>query len=484
VKKLPPFKSVHNIRENHIVAKNATDPSDPSDTAGASETTKNKDDAITEKINITHEEQGKNDKTKTILTSVKKDKIDLEVLAEGRFSFLNEDNMNLLLKFFQLNQFNQNGKLFSIPSDLLPYESEELADIEEEENIKDLSQQVKNDLASAVEIYEYLLLTRAQPRLNLSDFLEPDSYTQLYECSSWDSGYSFKFHAPDIDIGLSPILMTTLGFSRDFSKRSIKDFEKRRFFQAYLENVANNDSFLQGKGFKFFRDRFLIEFNNLTKLPESSSSLWQFMVHIITRLFKIDAIQVWNDFNGYLNTKESNQIASNDTWPKNTPWSAYFDNKSFYALIEYIWKEDFDDTVVSRNKTFSRNKFNSDSVVFRKRGILLAFYMLKTLCEEYPNADNILKTDIQPALLYSNSTFFIYTDIIEPNYVNEDRARLLIQTINNSKKKSQDGFVRQTFNPIQYKQCAAGIINLSTIHVFIYSLLGKEVAFQRGPREL
>jgi hypothetical protein len=253
-----------------------------------------------------------------------------------------------------------------------------------------------------------------------------------------------------------------------------------------LKKLSGNSWFLRGKAFEKFRSCFLSSYKKYYALYEPNNTeksvlYWQFIVKIITQLFKIDPIQVWNDFNGYLTTKDPTRIAMNDEWPKNTPWDKYFDNKEFYEIIDRIeWSETREKRDPFSMRVFPRNKYDSDKLVFRKRGILLAYYMLKILCDEYP-PDAILRTDIQPALTYLNSNFFIYTDIIEPNIINDQSGRILIQTNHNVVPNQYNNFIRQCFSPIQYKKCAAGIINLETIHIYIYSVLGEEMRFQRGP---
>ena len=256
-----------------------------------------------------------------------------------------------------------------------------------------------------------------------------------------------------------------------------------------MKNISLNGSFLHGKAFKIFRDTFIKENDQILQRSQNETPgdqmdkrYWNFMVQIITRLFKINPEQVWNDFNGYLNINDDpEQIAQNDYWPAlKSPWKTYFGNKEFDVLINIVYGEKMDKERQNQTgRVFPTNNFDSDRMVFQKRGIIIAFYMLKTLCEEY--TPTILRADIEPDVMYANSTLFIYSDLIETNYINDIRGRLLLQTNHNVATNSQNAFVRQRFNPIQYKQCAAGMIDLDLFHINISSLLGKEIPFQRGP---
>lgn len=394
-----------------------------------------------------------------------------------------DETDQFLLKPFNLTTISDAPTLFPLPN-IDSYTEGELRLINEELEVTNLSDNLKtlNTITSSRDIFKKLLSDESLPKEAL---LEPPQYEGLFSCS-WNetsNNLHFAFQSPDVDIGFSPALMNILGFKAHNSV-DLLEFEKRRFFHTYLKYIAGNGTFLQGKEFQIFRHMLLSEDEQLMedtlslkeKEPQQDENpYWLFIIRILTHLFKINPITVWNDFNAYLTNSDSTVIATNNSWPLHSPWRLYFNNDNFTKLVSVICGKSTDGNI------FPTNHFNSDKLIFRQRGAVISYYMLQALCNEYPS--NNMTSTILPSLSYANSTFFIYTDIIEPDYFNESKARLLgiIQTTKTHNDEKNLSFIRQTLNPVQYKPCAAGLNTLATIHVYILSLSGIIIPFQRGP---
>jgi hypothetical protein len=299
------------------------------------------------------------------------------------------------------------------------------------------------------------------------------SYELNFAADPYDN-VSVNCRKPDFDIGFSNSLLNILGFGNEFQMQQYS-FKKRMFFRAYLQHYAKNMFYLKGAYFEILHRAHMIA-------DKSHLNYWHFMNNVIGKLLQINGSRVWLDFNFEKSAEE--QLTNGKLWPINTKFNDFFgaEFRDFVKEIETLLNDNvFTDPIIPfipapplpYRALIMEEKF-------RYRGVIIAYFMLKTLWEEQPLGKNIT-TVVPPDLHYATDTLLIYSDIVEENLVNETSMALLRQfklpqTFENEENRN----VQASFNPIQYKNCIK-TSNLSTIRIYISSIVGTPIQFLRGP---
>jgi hypothetical protein len=228
---------------------------------------------------------------------------------------------------------------------------------------------------------------------------------------------------------------------------------------------------LCGQGYRFLAegDSNIEEGEFLGYDPSAKGKYYKFIKDVINSLIKIPSEQVWVDFS-FTDSKKLilDQWSSTD-WFDQTPWKSYFRTEEFDKLVK-VFDEEYANPTVSINQVPYKN-------VFREKGSLIAYFMLKTLLTELPLTKKVFTT--APAQInFPYETFFIYTDVIQPQLFNDTEMKLLeiIHANLESNKNDVIGWEPRNRN---YKPCIKGMI--SHLHIHFASTDGRNIPFMLGP---
>ena len=358
----------------------------------------------------------------------------------------------------------------------------------------------ENNVRKALHIFYSLFQPSLTEIKDLNDFTVNETQSKIKATINTEGYFSIESNTSEFDIGISPTLRYILGYSNK-SNYTIENYDKRRFFHTYLRYVAKNNLFLTGTFFTVLCKILYSERVELERLLKSSGNKAKLLASykrvyrtILSELLNIECEHVWDDFTRYVDPENTtidnspNTLIFGSHWPQNSPWEKYFNNEKFYKHVAYMEQKTPSDQYDYNKKTFTDIEGHHLRYRFKIRGEIIASYMLYTLAEEmfqntnqFPQGVEMLApADVTPIISYPNSCLYIYTDIIEPNYFNESRSRLLA-IVESRVNDSRVDYIRQEINNVQYKPLIVGLKTLSIIHIYIYSLLGAPINLQTGP---
>lgn len=276
--------------------------------------------------------------------------------------------------------------------------------------------------------------------------------------------------SPEFDFCLSDTLCSQSGFTNP--RFSEAGYTRRRFFSSYLIYMSQNPSFLNAVGlFNLKRcDEKNMNLDETRRMNNEETGVYfNYIKKVVNVLLKIESEQVWVDFTHDREDPENKTGGSHvSTWPKHSKvWSKFFDNDSFYELQHAF-------TNVSRG---TWRKTSSYRQMFRDRGSLIIYYMLKTLFTELPLRERISAL-APPQVNFPHDSFFIYSDIVRPLTFNESQMPLLA-LIQPKLDSDRNTVIRQEVKNITYSRCNAG--KVSHIRIYIASTAGSLVPFMLGP---
>lgn len=353
------------------------------------------------------------------------------------------------------NEISEHDKP-STPSRDLRRRTEEITAEEEDENIEpnphdDRKPTIQNAVDDYTDFKNPNLTTPSIPYALLNRFYAPKFEESAFKTITFNLDM-----CPDFDFGISDTLLSIIGFEK-YSNFTLQKFKIRQFFRTYLNHYSKNVTFLNNVFFqKLSRNESLLK---------NTNEYWLYIQHIITKVLRIETLNVWYDFT--LNNETT------DLWPINTKWVSFINKDDFINFVQKIER-------ISKEGIFTDNKptyFNSRSKnkILQNRGTIIAYYILKKLFRETPRGQNI-HTTIPPNIYFPNNTLFIYSNIIDHTLMNETSLPLLA-VIQPSK---ESGFHTEKVVNVQYRKCIKSN-GVNTIRFYISSLLGTPVKFLRGP---